>query len=130
MPVTTHLLLVDDDRTLTGLIATLLEFDGFSVKTLASGNAVLPELALNRPDAVMMDVYLADTSGLDVVRGIRQTEGLADLPVILVSGMDVEDQAKTAGASAFLIKPFAPDQLATFIQTVIATAHPSTNRSP
>jgi DNA-binding response OmpR family regulator len=128
--VTIHLLLVDDDRTLTGLIATLLEFDGFTVKTLASGNAVLPELAENRPDAVMMDVHLADASGLDVVRAIRQVEGLDDLPVILASGMDVEDQAKAAGASAFLIKPFAPDQLAAYIQTVIATAHPSTNHTP
>jgi DNA-binding response OmpR family regulator len=118
--VTIQLLLVDDDRTLTGLIATLLEFDGFSVKTVGFGNAVVAELLANRPDAVLMDVHLADTSGLDVVKRIRQMDGLADLPVILASGMDVEDQAKAAGASAFLIKPFAPDQLATFIQSVIA----------
>ncbi len=118
--MTTHLLLVDDDRTLTGLIATLLEFDGFSVRTVGLGNAVIAELLANRPDAVLMDVHLADTSGLDVVKHIRQMDGLADLPVILASGMDVEDQAKAAGASAFLIKPFAPDQLATFIQSVIA----------
>jgi two-component system, OmpR family, response regulator BaeR len=104
-------MLVDDDRTLANLIKTLLELDGFAPCVVSQGNQVIPEITSQQPDAVVMDVHLHDRHGLDVLRDIRATYGMETLPVIMASGMDVEDQCMAAGASAFILKPFPPDQL-------------------
>ncbi len=104
-------MLVDDDRTLANLIKTLLELDGFSPIVVSVGSQVVPEITNQQPDVVVMDVHLHDRHGLDVLRDIRSTYGMESLPVIMASGMDVEDQCMAAGASAFILKPFPPDQL-------------------
>ncbi len=104
-------MLVDDDRTLANLIKTLLELDGFAPIVILNGNQVIPAISENQPDAVVMDVHLHDRYGLDVLRDIRGTYGMENLPVIMASGMDLEDQCMAAGASGFILKPFPPDQL-------------------
>ena len=109
------IMLVDDDRTLANLIKTLLELDGFLPSVVHAGSQVVPEISAQQPDAVVMDVHLHDRHGLEVLRDIRGTYGMESLPVIMASGMDVEDQCLAAGASAFILKPFPPDQLVDLI---------------
>jgi len=108
-------MLVDDDRTLANLIKTLLELDGFLPSVVHVGSQVVAEIVAQQPDAVVMDVHLHDRHGLDVLRDIRGTYGLESLPVIMASGMDLEEQCLAAGASAFILKPFPPDQLVDLI---------------
>ena len=114
-----QVMLVDDDFTTTQLLKILLEMDGYSVRVVPNGNKVMLEARANRPDVVIMDVHLGDANGIEVLRNIRADGELRQLPVIMSSGMDLENQCLDAGATAFVLKPFPPDQLTSVIQKVL-----------
>ncbi|MBL8057624.1 MAG: response regulator, partial [Anaerolineales bacterium] len=114
--MTHKVMLVDDDRTLTGLLKTLLELDGFDVAVVAQVAQVPTQIQTQHPDVIVMDVHLADGDGLTLLRQLRADPPTQALPIIMASGMDLEDQCKDAGATAFVLKPYPPDQLTETIQ--------------
>jgi CheY-like chemotaxis protein len=113
-------MLVDDDRTITTLLKTLLELDGFSVVVVARGDQAVTRAQAEKPDAIVMDVHIGETDGIEVLRALRQTPDVQSIPVIMSSGMDVEDQCLAAGATAFVLKPYPPEQLSAALQKVTA----------
>ena len=112
-------MVVDDDKTMNTLLKTLLELDGFSVVMTYRGEAVLPLALAERPDALLMDVRIAEMDGLELLRELRRTPELHNLPVIMCSGMDLEQESRTAGANAFILKPYPPEQLTSTLKKVI-----------
>lgn len=104
-------MLVDDDRTTVKLLQTLLELDGFDVNVAMRGADVLPLAEQNGPDLVFMDYHLSDMDGVTVLRSLRETPAFAALPIVMTSGLDVEEEAIAAGATTFILKPFEPDDL-------------------
>ncbi|MCC6187888.1 MAG: response regulator [Anaerolineales bacterium] len=113
-------LIVDDDRTMNSLLKTLLELDGFVVVMVTHGEKVLPLALAERPDAVLMDVHIAEADGMEVLRQIRRHPDLQRLPVVMSSGMDVERECRASGADAFILKPYPPDELSSTLKRVIA----------
>jgi CheY-like chemotaxis protein len=105
-------MIVDDDRNTVKLQQTLLELDGFVVVVAGRGADVLPVAEQAQPDIFLMDYHLADMDGVDVVRQLRQTDKFATIPIVMASGLDVEDEAIAAGVNHFMIKPFEPGDLA------------------
>jgi DNA-binding response OmpR family regulator len=118
--VSKKVMIVDDDRTMNVLLKTLLELDGFAVVVVPGAEAVLTTALAERPDAVLMDVFLADTDGMELLRQMRQHPELSSMPVIMSSGMDVELECQRAGADAFILKPYPPDQLSNTLKKVIS----------
>jgi DNA-binding response OmpR family regulator len=113
-------MIVDDDRTTVKLLQTLLELDGFEVIPVPRGGDVLPKIAETRPDIMLIDYHLTDMEGVDIIRELRQNPTYVHLPIILTSGMDVEREAMESGASAFLLKPFEPDDLPIMFNRLLA----------
>lgn len=113
-------LIVDDDRTMVSLLRTLLELDGFAVASAPAGGLVMGMLQSEKPDVLLMDVHLADVDGLDILRQIRGSADFAEMPVVMSSGMDLEDQCLGAGATAFMLKPYPPEDLAKVLSGAIA----------
>jgi DNA-binding response OmpR family regulator len=112
-------MLVDDDRTTTSLLQTLLELDGFDVVSVARGADVIPTAEKAQPHAILMDYHLTDTNGVEVLKKIRVHATLSHLPVVIASGMNVHDEAMGAGATQFLIKPFEPADLTPLFNKLI-----------
>ena len=104
-------MIVDDDRTTVRLLQTLLELDGFEVLAAPRGQDVLELAGEAKPDLFLMDYNLSDMNGGDVVRTLRSDPRFSKTPVVMTSGMDVEQKALAAGATIFLVKPFEPDEL-------------------
>jgi two-component system OmpR family response regulator len=113
-------MIVDDDRTMNSLLQTLLELDGFAVALCPRGDEVLATATAQKPDVVLMDVHIGEADGLEILRRIREHPELKSLPVVMSSGMDVEDQCMVAGANAFILKPYPPDQLASTLMKVLS----------
>lgn len=113
-------LIVDDDAVTVRLLSTLLEMDGFHVITAGHGADVLPRVQAEAPDAIMIDYHLADMDGVEVIRQLRQDPKLRTLPIIMASGLDVQIEAISAGASLFLAKPFDPGELPRLFNKLIA----------
>ncbi len=104
-------MIVDDDQTMVSLLKILLEMDGFEVIDVNRGGEMIDAAQREKPDLVLMDVFLSDADGKDVMVELRNTPGLNDLRVVMTSGMDLGDQCIMAGADAFLLKPYTPEQL-------------------
>ena len=105
-------MIVDDDRTMTKLLETLLKLDGFEVVVVRQGGEVIAAATASPPDVILMDYHLADTNGATVLRELRAHETFAGLPVVIASGMNnVEEEVMAAGANMFLTKPFDTDEL-------------------
>ena len=108
-------MVVDDDRTMVTLLRTLLELDGYQVVQPKNAASVLESIAAERPDLVLMDVFLKGNDGIDLVRSLRKLPELAHTPVVMTSGMDVSEQSLAAGANSFMLKPYDPEVL---LQTI------------
>jgi DNA-binding response OmpR family regulator len=104
-------MIVDDDRTTVKLLQTLLELDGYDVVVANRGGDVIGIAEQSNPDIFLMDYHLNDMHGVVVLRELRVHPTFASTPVIMTSGLDVSDEVMAAGASAFLVKPFEPENL-------------------
>ena len=115
-------LLAEDDPDLSDLVAMMLEVDGVRVVAVGNGNDVLPTLALERPDLVLLDLTLPGKGGVEVVLELR---AISDVPVLLITGFGREhgiDQALAAGATDFLMKPFRPADLRSRVASLMHRA--------
>ncbi len=112
-------MIVDDDRTTVRLLHTLLEMDGFEVTSAARGRDALDKALEVRPDIFLVDFHLTDMDGLQLVATLRASAEFADVPIVITSGLDKEDDALAAGANRFLVKPFEPNALATIFTDLL-----------
>lgn len=106
-------MLVDDDRTMRTILRTLLELENYHVAVWDGlpGSDIIAQIRQEKPDIVLLDVHLREIDGLDILRGIRGDQELSDTPILMTSGMDVQDRCIDAGANGFLLKPYMPDDL-------------------
>ena len=109
-------LLVDNDATTVSLLRILLELDGYGVAVCSVPPEVLGAVSSEAPDIVLMDVFLTGGDGLDLLRKMRATPEMERIPVIMTSGMELSEECLQAGASAFLLKPYPPEQLSQVIK--------------
>lgn len=113
-------MLVDDDRNTVKLLQTLLELDGFDVVVAVRGADVIPTAEQENPELFLMDYHLSDMDGVDVLIQLREHDRFSNTPVVMTSGLDVEDEVREAGANMFLIKPFEPGELPDLFNRLIA----------
>ncbi len=104
-------LLADDDATMMSLLTTLLGMEGFQVGTLLDKPDALEAIRAEKPDALVIDVHLGNRSGLDLVRDVRGNPELNGIRIVMASGIDKKEECLAAGADAFLLKPYMPDDL-------------------
>ena len=103
---TYHILVVDDDLYLTGMLKEILDTEGYAVTVVMDGKNALDACAQSQPDLVLLDIKLADLDGFEVLRKIREK---SNIPVIMLTGVqDVESLAQSMqiGADDYIRKPF------------------------
>ena len=115
-------MIVEDDAAMLSLLTTLLEMEGFEVMKLGEvkTDTILDQLRTQCPDVILMDVYLRQINGLDLLKLIKQDEQVKSLRVIMSSGMDFCDPCLQAGANAFIMKPYMPDELINQLHRVMS----------
>lgn len=104
-------LLAEDDASMLYLLQTLLKMEGYEVAALDLQGDVVAGVRAEHPDVLLMDVHLAGTSGMDVLEQLREQEDLKHTAIIMSSGMNLEAESLAGGATAFLLKPYMPDDL-------------------
>jgi predicted signal transduction protein with EAL and GGDEF domain/FixJ family two-component response regulator len=103
-----RVLVADDDAILREIAGAMLRDAGFTVQTVASGDAAVAACALRVPDIALLDVEMPDGNGYQACTNIRSLPGGADLPIVMVTGCDDTasiDRAYEAGATDFVVKP-------------------------
>jgi two-component system chemotaxis response regulator CheY len=117
------ILVVDDSGLARRRARTILEGAGFEVLEAEDGMAALESYFVVRPDVVLLDLVMKGMYGLDVLSKLRELDPMAK--VIVVSA-DVQTSSHTlvadAGASAFVVKPFEPDEIVAIVNSTLSEA--------
>ena len=117
------ILVVEDDRVVRQLLATLLRRRGYDVRVAPSGHAAVHVLCAVRPDVVILDLYMPDVNGVEVLRLMKEERAWRDIPVIVFSGdLRHRREVEQLGARAFIRKGRGGwDALARTISTCAAS---------
>ena len=117
-----RVVVVDDDQVFSGLLKTVLEFEGYEVTVAPWPDDVLPTVRRLMPVLILMDVHTGRGDTLGVLRDIRADEALKGVLVVMTSGMDRSPECLAAGADDFVLKPFSPSELLTKIAGLLSGA--------
>src|ERR1700733_1614886 len=107
-----RVLVVDDDPSLAELLASVLRYEGWNVRTAGTGADAVRTAREFRPDAVVLDIMLPDFSGIEVMRRLRGE--IPQVCVLFLTARDaVEDRIAgiTAGGDDYVTKPFSIEEV-------------------
>lgn len=119
-PAASRILVVDDESSISDLIATSLKFVGFDVRTAASGSEALTVAEEFKPHAMILDVMLPDLDGFEVCRRIRN-EGQQIGVLFLTAKDEMKDkvQGLTIGGDDYMTKPFSLEELVARLRALL-----------
>jgi two-component system OmpR family response regulator len=103
-----RVLVVDDERSITDAVATVLRYEGFDVDEVFTGRAALAAVQERAPALIVLDVMLPDLDGLEVTRRLR-ADGIK-VPVLFLTARDSTDDkitGLTLGGDDYMTKPFS-----------------------
>jgi two-component system, OmpR family, response regulator len=107
-----RVLVVDDEPSLAELLASVLRYEGWNVRTAGTGTDAVRTARDFRPDAVVLDIMLPDFDGLEVLRRLRAE--IPEVCVLFLTAKDaVEDRVAgiTAGGDDYVTKPFSLEEV-------------------
>ena len=116
-----RILAVDDAATILLRITDALE-KYYDVVTVNSGARALRFLEQEKPDLILLDIRMAPKDGFQTLREIRAMKDRADIPVIMLTGMEDRKSVMEGiklGICDYVLKPFAADDLLERIQRVL-----------
>lgn len=99
-------LLVDNEPLVRAVLAEVLRQSGFEVRTASSGTEAVEMVRHTPPSLVLMDVQMPGLSGWETLALLHEVA--PTLPVLMMSGADLHDDALTRGAAGFISKPYRP----------------------
>jgi DNA-binding response OmpR family regulator len=125
----TTILVVEDETSIATFVAAYLRNAGYGVKTAATAQAALIQLASDVPALVILDLNLPDGDGVELCRRIRKT---SDIPILMLTARD-EDIDKIigleVGADDYMTKPFNPRELVARVKSILRRAAPERRKS-
>lgn len=126
-----HILVLDPAPAMQALLAHNLTGAGYRVRCAADARGALALLAADPPDLLVLEWELPDASGIALLRQVRQDGLLCDLPIIMASARDSEQDkvlALESGADDYLCKPFGPREMLARVHALLRRRMPSALR--
>jgi len=128
--VATRILVVDDEPSVTDLLAYNLRKASYEVLTAADGRTALELARQDKPDLILLDLMLPAMDGLDLCRELRKT---SNVPVIMITARGEEIDRVVGlelGADDYVTKPFSVRELMARIKAVLRRAQPAEDETP
>jgi DNA-binding response OmpR family regulator len=116
------ILIAEDDLDIRELVVLTLQFHGHQVASASDGIEAVEMAQEGAFDLILMDVRMPRMTGYEACRRLREIDATRETPIIFLSakGQEAEIQAGIdAGATQYILKPFAPDILANRIKEVL-----------
>ncbi len=117
------ILAVDDSASIRQAVKIALGCAGHAVSEAVHGKDGLTKAASTTFDLVITDLNMPEMDGLTMIRELRKKPSYAGVPILFLtteSDASIKSQAKAAGATGWITKPFASDQLARIVDKVLA----------
>ncbi|WP_096199293.1 response regulator transcription factor [Bacillus sp. FJAT-45350] len=106
-----HIVVIDDEEEIGELLSLYLKKEGYTYTVVQEGLKGIEVVKEEKPDLIILDIFLPDVSGLDVCRTIRT---FSETPILFLSCKDTEVDkivGLTIGADDYISKPFSPNEL-------------------
>lgn len=119
MNIREKILVVEDEKSISRFISTILDNNGYEAVQARTGAEAQSMISSHCPDLVILDLGLPDMDGLEILRSLRSW---SSLPVVVVSARDHERDKVAAldlGADDYLTKPFGTEELLARVRTAI-----------
>jgi DNA-binding response OmpR family regulator len=113
---------LDDEPDILELLKVSLDKAGYRFEGFLEAEGLYRYLAREKPHLLLLDLMLPGTDGLEVCRHIRRTEGLADIPIIMLTARGDESDKVVGlelGADDYVTKPFSVKELVARIHAVL-----------
>lgn len=114
-------LAVDDSRTMRDMINLALSSEGFDVSLAEDGKHGLEVLENIDPDVIITDINMPRMDGFGFIDALREREDTKTIPILVLtteSSADLKARAREAGATGWIVKPFAQDKLVRALRMV------------
>ncbi|MBK0422327.1 response regulator transcription factor [Leucobacter sp. CSA2] len=124
-------LVVDDEESITQLIAMALRYEGWEVMTASTGHEALELVGEFKPDVAVLDIMLPDFDGIQLLSRTRATG--QTFPVLFLTALDaVEDRVigLTAGGDDYVVKPFSLEELIARLRGLVRRSQMTLNAQP
>ena len=127
--MTTRVLIVEDDTTITRLLRDNLTYEGFIVECAADGESATAAAKSFGPDLVLLDLALPKLDGLSVCQALRATRPRTAIVIVTAKGRQ-EDKVRglELGADDYITKPFAFQELLARVHAVLRRTQPGLDR--
>ena len=114
-------LVVDDEPTITEVVARYLNRAGYATRVAANGREALDSAAMERPDLVVLDLMLPGIDGLEVMRRLRDQDRDRVAVILLTAKSEESDRVigLRLGADDYVVKPFSPAELVARVDAVL-----------
>ncbi len=116
-----RILAIDDAAIVLKRIADALE-EHYDVVTVNTGSRALRYLETEKPDLILLDIRMMPKDGFETLKEIREMEDRADIPVIMLTGVEDKNavvESIKLGICDYILKPFFPDDLLERIQRAL-----------
>ena len=123
-----HILVVDDEEAMTLQLSVRLKEKGYDVTSFNDPKAALDFLKENKPDLILLDLFMPDVDGYEVLQRIRSNKRTQDIPVIMLTanlGQAVKIKALNMGLDDFMSKPYDYGELFARINAVLKRSKPA-----
>lgn len=117
------ILIVDDSTSIRVAIRMALTGAGYTVSEAADGAQGLSKASGSRFDMIITDLNMPNMDGLSMIRALRKNPAQCGTPILFLTTESedaMKQQAKAAGATGWLVKPFDPEQLLNTVRKVLA----------
>lgn len=117
------ILIAEDERDIRDLIDFTLRYAGHEVIKTANGAEAIEKAPEIKPDLIILDVRMPRMTGYETCRALKAMDGLKDVPIVFLSakGQTTEmESGLEAGAYAYILKPFAPDELTRRVAEILS----------
>ncbi|WP_336660529.1 response regulator transcription factor [Leucobacter sp. USHLN153] len=124
-------LVVDDEESITQLVAMALRYEGWDVETAAAGEEALEKMRSFAPDVAVLDIMLPDFDGMQLLARIRAAGQM--FPVLFLTALDsVEDRVNglTAGGDDYVVKPFSLEELIARLRGLVRRSQITLSQNP
>jgi CheY-like chemotaxis protein len=119
----TKILVAEDERDIRELVMFSLKgLGGFDVVQAPNGEEAVKVASVERPDLILMDVRMPKMTGYEACKRLKEIDETKNIPVIFLSAKGQESeiqQGLSAGATQYILKPFAPDELVSQVRKVL-----------